>query len=69
MLKSTVYRCQTQTPISNFHLSIPKAEMLQNISKLKLGSSKKIYSLLIPIIQMQSSVALNKMQIKLCLEI
>lgn len=29
MLKSTVYRCQTQTPISNFHFSIPKVEMLQ----------------------------------------
>lgn len=29
MLKSTVYRCQTQTPISNFHFSIPKVETFQ----------------------------------------
>lgn len=29
MLKCTVYRCQTQIPISNFHFSIPKAETLE----------------------------------------
>lgn len=35
MLKSTVYRCQTQTPISNFHFSIPKVEMLQTHQQIE----------------------------------
>lgn len=35
MLKSTVYRCQTQTPISNFHFSIPKVEKLQTHQQIE----------------------------------
>lgn len=59
MLKSTVYRCQTQTPISNFHFSIPKVEMLQTHQQIEVLVLQGNFSLFIDIFQMHTLMSLN----------
>lgn len=59
MLKNTVYRCQTQTPISNFHISIPKVETLQTNQQIEALIQLGNFSLFISIFHMHNLMSLN----------